>query len=126
VRGDFIVYTQQNDYPAVKGMEKIYAEPDISILIAKYKTPLYNLCFKLTLNRSEADDLFQETWINASRSLTNVEAGYFKQWLFRVCINKYRDIYRKESKRKEVFYDLYESSEHKDYVLENTNRKIIK
>ena len=115
------MYTQQKDYPAVKGMEEIYAEPDISILIAKYKTPLYNLCFKLTLDKSEADDLFQETWINACRSLSNAEAGYFKQWLFRVCINKYKDIYRKESKRREVFYDLYESGAQKDYVLENTN-----
>ncbi len=115
------MYTQQNDYPAVKGMEEVHAEPDISILITKYKIPLYNLCFKLTLNRAEADDLFQETWINATRSLKAAEAGYFKQWLFRVCINKYKDIYRKETKRKEVFFDSYANNEQKDYVLENTN-----
>lgn len=136
MRGDIIVYTQ-NKYSAAqrapkgpsKGvvasstnrMEKDRPEIDISALIDKYKTSLYNLCFKLTLNRSDADDLFQDTWIKAGKSINTVDQKYFKAWLFRVCINQYKDNYRKEKRRKDVFYDLYDSNEAKDYVLENTN-----
>lgn len=137
VRGDKIVYTQ-NKYSAAqrapkgtaegaaknseKRMEKIKTEVDISALIDKYKKSLYNLCFKLTLNRSDADDLFQDTWIKAGKSINNLaNHKYLKAWLFRVCINQYKDNYRKEKRRKDVFYDLYDSSETKDYVLENTN-----
>ena len=116
-----IVYTQQNNFPPARRMEQISVGLDINLLINKYKTPLYNLCFKLTLNRSDADDLFQDTWLKAGKSLSNVDNRYFKQWLFTVCINQYKDNYRKEKRRKDVFYDLYDSSEQKEFVLENTN-----
>lgn len=116
-----MVYTQQNNYPAAKRMEHTRTDIDINTLINKHKTPLYNLCFKLTLNRSDADDLFQETWIKVGKSLEKVDYKYFRQWLFRVCINQYKDNYRKEKRRKDVFYDLYDTNAKKDYVLENTN-----
>jgi len=115
------VYTQQKDYPPAKRMENVRADLDINILINKYKTQIYNLCFKLTLNRSDADDLFQDTWIKVGKSLQRADQKYFKQWLFRLCINCYIDNYRKEKRRKDVFYNLYDSNEKKDYVLENTN-----
>jgi len=121
MRGDKIVYTQQNNYPAAKRLEKTRSEVDINALIDKYKTTLYNLCFKLTLNRSDADDLFQNTWIKVGKSLDTVNQKYFKSWLFRVCINQYKDDYRKEKRRKDIFYDLYDSNKAKDFALENTN-----
>ena len=121
VEGDIIVYTQQNDYPAVKRMEQVRLDFDINTLINKHKTQLYNLCFKLTLDRNDADDLFQETWIKVSKSIDKADNEYFKQWLFRICINHYKDNYRKEKRRKDVFYDYFDSNESKDYVLENTN-----
>ena len=115
------MYTQQNNFPSAKGMEQANAGLNINNLISKYKAPLYNLCFKLTLNKNDADDLFQDTWIKAAKSFEKVEHKYFRQWLFRICINQYKDNYRKEKKRQDVFYDLYDSNEKKDYVLENTN-----
>lgn len=121
VRGDNTVYTQQKDYPTTKRIEQVRTDLDINTLINKHKAPLYNLCFKLTLNRNDADDLFQETWMKVAKSLENEELKYFKQWLFRVCINQYKDNYRKEKRRKDVFYNLYDNNEQKDYVLENTN-----
>jgi len=121
MRGDKIVYTQQKNYPTTKRLEKARTEVDINALIDKYKSSLYNLCFKLTLNRSDADDLFQDTWIKVGKSLNTVDQKYFKAWLFRVCINQYKDNYRKDKRRKNVFYDLYDSNEAKDFVLENTN-----
>ena len=115
------MYTQQKDYPVNRRVEEVHTGLDLSMLISKYKTPLYNLCFKLTLNRSNADDLFQETWIKVGKSLDKVELSYFRQWLFRVCINMYKDIYRKEKRRSEIIFDNYKNNEIKDYVLENTN-----
>jgi len=115
------VYTQQNEYASAERLENVHSEPDINTLINKYKKPLYNLCFRLTLNRSDADDLFQETWIKAAQTLGRVDSGYFRQWLFRVCINRYKDDYRKDKRRKDVLYNQFDSNEQKDFILENTN-----
>ncbi|MEX1376060.1 MAG: sigma-70 family RNA polymerase sigma factor [Eubacteriales bacterium] len=115
------MYTQQNDYPVAKSMEQVRLDFDINTLINKHKTQLYNLCFKLTLDRNDADDLFQETWIKVSRYIHKADNEHFKQWLFRICINQYKDNYRKEKRRKDVFYDYFDSNESKEYVLENTN-----
>ena len=38
-------------------------------LFLKYKTPVYRFAFYLTQNHSEADDLFQETWLRVIKHL---------------------------------------------------------
>lgn len=114
------MYTH-NNYSRLNGDGQVKPPINVNDLINKYKVAVYNLCFKLTLNRSDADDLFQETWLKAAKSVNNVDKFYYKQWLFRVCINQYKDNCRKEKRRKNVFYEFFDSSSTKDFVLENTN-----
>ena len=42
---------------------------DVDQLFLKYKTSVYRFAFYLTQNRSEADDLFQETWLRVVKHL---------------------------------------------------------
>jgi RNA polymerase sigma-70 factor (ECF subfamily) len=66
------------------------------ILVDRYKKPLYSFCWKLAGNRGEADDLFQDTWVKAIRNIHLCDAEKrFINWLFTICINLYRDRYRK-------------------------------
>ncbi|MCP5106643.1 MAG: sigma-70 family RNA polymerase sigma factor [bacterium] len=66
------------------------------ILVDRYKKPLYSFCCKLTGNRGEADDLFQDTWVKAVGNIHRCdEDKRFITWLFTICINLYRDRYRK-------------------------------
>lgn len=68
----------------------------IDLLVDRYKKPLYSFCCKLTKNRSQADDLFQDTWVKAIKNIHHCEVDRrFINWLFTICINLYRDRYRK-------------------------------
>jgi RNA polymerase sigma-70 factor (ECF subfamily) len=67
----------------------------MDILIDRYKTDLYSLCMKLTRNRPDADDLFQDTWVRVMKRIDSFCADHnFKTWLFTICMNRYRDLYR--------------------------------
>jgi RNA polymerase sigma-70 factor (ECF subfamily) len=67
----------------------------MDLLIDRYKTDLYSLCMKLAQNRGDADDLFQDTWVKVMKNLASYNPEHrFKTWLFAVCTNRYRDLYR--------------------------------
>ena len=71
----------------------------MDVLIERYKTDLYTLCEKLTRDPSEADDLFQDTWMNVVKNLRKYSPDYgFKTWLYSVCVNRYRDLYRRRKR----------------------------
>lgn len=87
------------------------------ILVDRYKEPLYSFCRKLTGSRIEADDLFQDTWVKAIRNLHRCDPEKrFINWLFTICINLYRDRYRKLSRWLKVIKS-HLSSEHLDTDL---------
>jgi len=67
----------------------------LELLIQRYETPLYTLCRKLTRDRMDADDLYQDTWVAAVRGLAGFSLERsFRAWLFAICLNRYRDLYR--------------------------------
>ena len=61
----------------------------MDLLIDRYKTDLYSLCVKLTRDRPDADDLFQDTWARVMRNLESYDPQHkFKSWLFAICANR--------------------------------------
>lgn len=67
----------------------------MDVLIDRYKTDLYSLCVKLARSGPDADDLFQDTWVKAMKNLESYNAEHrFRTWLFAICTNRYRDLYR--------------------------------
>ncbi len=89
----------------------------LNSLIEKYKSDLYNLCFRLTLNNQDADDLFQQTWIKAIKYSDRFENTSFKAWLFRICINIFRDDCRRLSRKRKYVVDDFKSISEKDLVI---------
>jgi len=89
----------------------------LNSLIEEYKTDLYNLCFRLTLNKHDADDLFQQTWIKAIKYSDRFENTSFKAWLFKICVNIFRDDCRRLSRRRKYVVDEFESTSEKDLVI---------
>lgn len=95
----------------------------IDILVDRYKKPLYSFCCKLAGNRSQADDLFQDTWVKAIRNIHLCAADKrFINWLFTICINLYRDRFRKYSRWLKVVKS-YLSSEHMETEMVNVESK---
>lgn len=64
--------------------------------IERYGARLYALCLRLCRNRFDADDLYQDTWYKAMRAYRKYDpARPFDTWLTTICVNTYRDQYRR-------------------------------
>lgn len=57
---------------------------------------LYGLCLTLTRSRHEADDLYQDTWLRALKSIHSYDPTLpFEPWLTAICVNTYRSALRR-------------------------------
>jgi RNA polymerase sigma-70 factor, ECF subfamily len=69
---------------------------DLSEIYSTYGRQLYLFALRLTGNSHEAEDLVQETFLLAFRSLDSFKGeSSVKTWLFSIAINKHRDQLRK-------------------------------
>jgi len=57
-------------------------------IINKYKDSIYNLLFKMTGNKHDAEDLSQETFIKVYQNLNKYKENYnVKNWIFTIASN---------------------------------------
>jgi len=68
-------------------------------LVERYQGPVFNLCARLIGDRGAAEDAAQEAFLSAYRSLSRVEGGSFRSWLFRIAANECKDELRRRSRR---------------------------
>ncbi|MET0785302.1 MAG: RNA polymerase sigma factor [Paenisporosarcina sp.] len=72
----------------------------LEILYNEYNRYMYHLCLKLTRNQTEAEDLMQEVWLKVVRYESYVkDVDHVKAWLTTICMNTFRDRYRKNVRR---------------------------
>ncbi|MBN2861672.1 MAG: sigma-70 family RNA polymerase sigma factor [Bacteroidales bacterium] len=86
-------------------------------IVDMYKDDVYNLCCRLAFCRADADELFQETWLSVLRYSSKYKDKSLKNWLYTICINKYRDRCRKEAGRKRHINDNFKSARDKEYAF---------
>ncbi len=68
-----------------------------ALLVDKYQGPIYNLVYRLTGNHSDAEDLAQETFIKAYKSLNNFQTKKkFFSWLYTIALNLTRNHLKKK------------------------------
>lgn len=71
------------------------------MLLRHYQTPLYRLAHRLVNDRGEAEDIVQDTFIQAWRrlpSLTELEA--FRSWIYQITTRRCLDLLRTRSRRR--------------------------
>ncbi|WP_220725981.1 RNA polymerase sigma factor [Arthrobacter cheniae] len=69
-------------------------------LITAYQGGVYRLCLRMLNDRTEAEDIVQETFITAWRSLPNLTVPQaFIPWLYRTATNKCLDELRRRQRR---------------------------
>lgn len=72
----------------------------IESIYEEYNRYIYHLCLKLTRNKAEAEDLMQEVWVKVVRYESYVaQVDHLKAWLTTICMNTFRDRYRKNVRR---------------------------
>jgi RNA polymerase sigma-70 factor (ECF subfamily) len=59
---------------------------------------IYRLCYSILLNRQDAEDVTQETFVYAFRNLQRYDAqkAGFKTWLYTIAISRCRNMYRRK------------------------------
>lgn len=70
-------------------------EAAFNTLVDRYSSSIYALLYRLTENAEEANDLLQETFIRAFRSISGFRGDSgLKTWLYRIAINESRNRHR--------------------------------
>jgi RNA polymerase sigma-70 factor (ECF subfamily) len=78
-----------------RGEEAAFGE-----VLARYRSPIYNLCWRMTRNDEDARDLGQEVFIKVFRLLDRYDEQYaFSSWLFRIATNHCIDHLRRQRLR---------------------------
>ncbi|HJX07328.1 MAG TPA: sigma-70 family RNA polymerase sigma factor [Actinomycetota bacterium] len=64
---------------------------------------LYGAAMRMTRNRSDAEDLVQETYLRAYRGFGGFQEGTnLKAWLYRILTNSYINTYRKKQREPQI------------------------
>ena len=90
---------ETDDFTLIKGYLAGNAG-DFTALYERYKRPLYGYLNRmLNADRSQADDLFQQTWVKAIDQLPRYEhRQQFGAWLLRIAHNLAIDFFRKNGR----------------------------
>ncbi len=66
-------------------------------LYDQFVAGIYRLCYSLLLNREDAEDVMQESFVYAFKNLHRFDAGRasFKTWLYTIAICRCRNLYRR-------------------------------
>ena len=74
--------------------------PAFERLIDHYQGDIYRLIFYRIRSRMDAEDLTQDVFVRAYRSISRIrEPHKFRSWLFRIAINRVNDYLRKKRVR---------------------------
>jgi RNA polymerase sigma-70 factor, ECF subfamily len=86
----------------LKGDRQAYA-----MLVDAYKSPIYNLAYRMTGSSDDADDLTQETFIRAYQNLWRYDrCRKFFSWLYSLALNLIKSHLRKKNKYKKSSEEL--------------------
>ncbi|MFL2611309.1 MAG: RNA polymerase sigma factor [Flavobacteriaceae bacterium] len=90
-------------------------EKSLEDLVNKHKYRLYNFIYSKVLNKDNAEDLFQETFIKVIKTLKRGvynEEGKFLPWIMRIAHNLVIDFFRKKKRfpsfDKNDKYDIFQ------------------
>lgn len=75
-------------------------------LVRRYQDRVFNLCFRMSGNRDDAEDFAQEAFVKALRSLDRfAERSRFYTWVFRIAVNLIISARRKHGRRSTLSLD---------------------
>lgn len=82
-------------------MEKINKEEFLEELIYEYGKLVYSICFRITKNHYDSEDLAQDTFLSAYKNLHQFDGKNSKAWISKIATNKCLD-YMKHGARKQI------------------------
>lgn len=74
-----------------------------AVLVARYRDRLGRYAVHMLGNREDAEEVVQDTFVRAYRSLARCEEDRFGPWVFGILVNRCRTAGRRASRRHRVF-----------------------
>ncbi len=88
-------------------------------LVDRYKDLVFTLALKMVINKEEAEEIAQDTFIKAYQSLHKFKGeSKFSTWLYKITYNTCLDRLKKNKKGKTIAY-IEDFSEHQTRTIEN-------
>jgi RNA polymerase sigma-70 factor (ECF subfamily) len=83
-------------------------ETALSVIIDRYKDPLFRFILRYTGSPSDAEDILQDTFVSIyTKASTYDPAWKSSTWIYRIALNKCRDQARKKRLRRLVSLDQF-------------------
>ena len=80
-------------------------------LVTQYRPMIDSLCYRMTGSMADAQDLMQETFVQAYQNLKSFRAeARFSSWLFRIAINLSLNWQKENRRRAQLHADFAEQS----------------
>lgn len=67
----------------------------LSVLIERYRRPLYGFILRMAASAHEADEIFQEVWLRVIRKASRYRRDRFRGWVYRIAHNLMIDYARR-------------------------------
>lgn len=79
---------------------------EITKMVQQYSDPIYRVALRMLNNQAETEDVLQETFIKALRSLKNFEGrSNLSTWLYRIAVNESLMVIRKRKTEVSILHD---------------------
>lgn len=85
-------------------------QAQLEIWMTEYQNLIYSICYRLTGDYFDAEDLAQDTFLSAYRHLDAFDGQNEKAWLCRIATNKCIDYLKRAGRRSVPTEDIYFSS----------------
>lgn len=59
----------------------------LDTLVERYKRPLYSFLWRLTGSKTDADEIFQDTWLRVIQKAGGFQQNRFRGWVFKIAHN---------------------------------------
>ena len=83
-------------------------QEELTKMVQQYSDPIYRVALRMLNNPFEAEDVLQETFIKAIRSIEKFEGrANLSTWLYRIAVNEALMLIRKRKPEVSIFQDDY-------------------
>lgn len=90
-------------------------------LILHYQGLAYNVAYRIMNDKQSAEDVTQEAFIAAYKSLNQCQGNHFKSWLLRIVVNRcYDELRRHKSQPQISIEELKEDMNGHDFLRSTT------
>jgi RNA polymerase sigma-70 factor (ECF subfamily) len=81
------------------------------VLVERYKSRLYGVVYHMLGNHEDANDMVQDSFLNAYRNLTRFKnQSSFYTWIYRVAVNRTINFMRRNRRRTEYSLDDFDAA----------------